>query len=42
MDGLTKESLPTVDWGFFTAHDPASDSMPRFYARGKYLGGRYV
>jgi len=38
----TKESLPTVDWGFFTAPNPASDSMSRSYARGKCLGGRYV
>ncbi|KAE9367407.1 GMC oxidoreductase [Stipitochalara longipes BDJ] len=35
----TKESLPTVDWGFYTAPDPASDSIARAYARGKCLGG---
>lgn len=38
----TKEVLPTVDWGFFTAPDPASDYIARAYARGKCLGGRYA
>lgn len=38
----TTESLPTVDWGFFTAPDPASDNKKRSYARGKCVGGRYV
>lgn len=38
----TKETEPTVDWGFFTAPDPASNNMKRSYARGKCLGGRYV
>lgn len=36
----TTESLPTVDWGFFTTPDPASESKRRSYARGKCLGGR--
>ncbi|KAF8857685.1 alcohol oxidase [Acephala macrosclerotiorum] len=35
----TKETLPTVDWGFFTSKDPASDNQARAYARGKCLGG---
>ncbi|CZR63977.1 related to choline dehydrogenase [Phialocephala subalpina] len=35
----TKETLPTVDWGFFTSKDPASNSQARAYARGKCLGG---
>ncbi|TVY50636.1 Dehydrogenase patE [Lachnellula cervina] len=35
----TTESLPTVDWGFFTTPDPASESKRRSYARGKCLGG---
>ncbi|TVY75998.1 Dehydrogenase patE [Lachnellula suecica] len=35
----TAETLPTVDWGFFTSADPASDSIKRSYARGKCLGG---
>ncbi|KUJ10742.1 alcohol oxidase [Mollisia scopiformis] len=35
----TSETLPTVDWGFFTSKDPASDNQARSYARGKCLGG---
>jgi choline dehydrogenase len=38
----TDESLPTVDWGFFTNPDPASNNIKRSYARGKCLGGRYA
>jgi choline dehydrogenase len=38
----TAETLPTVDWGFFTAPDPASNNIKRSYARGKCLGGRCV
>lgn len=38
----TKEAEPTVDWGFFTAPDPASNNVKRSYARGKCLGGRYA
>jgi hypothetical protein len=38
----TDETMPTVDWGFFTAPDPASDNLKRSYARGKCLGGRYA
>lgn len=38
----TTETLPTVDWGFFTNPDPASNDMKRSYARGKCLGGRYA
>ena len=38
----TSETLPTVDWGFFTPPDPASDNIRRSYARGKCLGGRYA
>jgi choline dehydrogenase-like flavoprotein len=38
----TSESLPTVDWGFFTPADPASNNIKRSYARGKCLGGRCV
>lgn len=38
----TSESEPTVDWGFFTPPDPASDSIKRSYARGKCLGGRWA
>jgi choline dehydrogenase len=37
----TKETEPTVDWGFFTNPDPASNNVKRSYARGKCLGGRY-
>ena len=36
------ETLPTVDWGFFTPEDPASGNIRRSYARGKCLGGRFV
>lgn len=36
----TEETSPTVDWGFFTAPDPASNNKRRSYARGKCLGGR--
>lgn len=36
----TKEVMPTVDWGFYTNPDPASDNIARAYARGKCLGGR--
>jgi choline dehydrogenase len=38
----TKETDPTVDWGFFSAPDPSSNNEKRSYARGKCLGGRYV
>lgn len=38
----TKETEPTVDWGFFTAPDPVSNNVQRSYARGKCLGGRYA
>jgi choline dehydrogenase len=38
----TAEVLPTVDWGFFTAPDPASNDQKRSYTRGKCLGGRCV
>lgn len=38
----TAEVMPTVDWGFFTAPDPASNNQKRSYTRGKCLGGRYV
>lgn len=38
----TTETEPTVDWGFFTVPDPASNNIKRSYARGKCLGGRYV
>lgn len=38
----TKETEPTVDWGFFTAPDPVSNNVKRSYARGKCLGGRYA
>lgn len=34
------EVLPSVDWGFFTAPDPATGNVARSYARGKCLGGR--
>lgn len=37
----TKETEPTVDWGFFTEPDSASNNIKRSYARGKCLGGRY-
>lgn len=36
----TAESIPTVDWGFYTEPDPASNNIKRSYARGKCLGGR--
>lgn len=35
----TTEVMPTVDWGFFTAPDPASNNQKRSYTRGKCLGG---
>ncbi|KFY17554.1 hypothetical protein V492_00582 [Pseudogymnoascus sp. VKM F-4246] len=35
----TTEFEPTVDWGFFTNPDPASNNIKRSYARGKCLGG---
>lgn len=38
----TSETMPTVDWGFFTQPDPASGNKKRSYARGKCLGGRYA
>ena len=38
----TTETLPTVDWGFYTNPDPASNNNKRSYARGKCLGGRYA
>ena len=38
----TKESLPIIDWGFFTPEDPASGNKKRSYARGECFGGRYV
>jgi choline dehydrogenase len=36
----TKESLATVGWGFYTAPDPALNSIVRAYTRGKSPGVR--